>query len=171
MKNILFVILIVLSFSASSSITPDIIDTKTTAFVDKWLAPIILGNTKIYPQKGLFDMEGFQYELPTITDKQSWKYRMWDEKDSSVKPINNKLRVESGKAPVSKHDNEFVRLCKLDNSSNTFYEMSSSQANYLSEIFTFDPAEACLLGGDTSTYWLARYDTFYDKYGNKKGVR
>lgn len=159
--------------SLVTALTIDELNKKTPLYIDLWLDPIVIGNIEVYPQKGLFDMEEFRYLMPTIKKVRTRKYEVWDGERMSVNPINNKLRVSSGKAPISLHDNEFVRLCRLDNKVAEYFEMSASQANAISEITEgqFDPKESCLLGGDTSKYWLARYNTFYDKYGNKRGVR
>lgn len=169
----LLLLLFTVGSAFSHAITIEEVNQKTSAFIDVWIEPITVGNVDVYPQKGLFDMESFIYKRPTLKDKQSGKYDIWDGAESSVKPVNNMLRIKSGKAPVSLHDNEFVRLCRLDNTASAYYEMSALQANFLSDVTEgkFDPSESCLLGGGTKDYWLARYNTFYDKYGNKRGVR
>lgn len=138
-----------------------------------WEDPVVLGGIEIYPQKDLFKMDDFAYVDHEIKLKSTEKYGVWNENLGGKYPIPNKLRVSSGKAPVSTHDNEYVRICRFSLSSNKYYEMSATQANHLQSNHpsSFDPKKLCILGGDTQSYWLERYKTFYDFYGNKRGAR
>lgn len=161
-----------MSSLANASMTKSDVEKALPDMHGLWESSVNIKGVTVFPQKGVFDMEGIAYELHDLDAKRSGKYIMWNSEQKFKAPIVNKMRVASGLAPVSNDDNEFVRLCRFDMESDLFYEMSATQANFISEkLPSFSPVDNCLLGGDTKEYWLSRYTMFYDQHGNKRGHR
>lgn len=172
MKKVLLSLAILTSSFANASLTQSDVERALPDMHGLWESSVNVKGVTVFPQKGVFDMEGIAYELHDLDAKRSGKYIMWNSEQRFKAPIVNKMRVASGLAPVSNDDNEFVRLCRFDMESDLFYEMSATQANLISEkIPSFSPVNNCLLGGDTKEYWLNRYAMFYDLHGNKRGHR
>ncbi|MCF2901854.1 hypothetical protein L1267_15870 [Pseudoalteromonas sp. OFAV1] len=159
------------SFSEDIKLDLDYISSYSPEFSNLWSTPIQANGADVYPQKNLFSLEGIKYNTRDIQLVIKRKYAVWNEQLGQEYPIINELLLKAGKAPTSSHDNEYVRLCRLNDTDNKYYEMSATQANRLHEIYgqQFDPNTSCVLGGNTSEYWVKRYKTFYDVYGNRKG--
>jgi hypothetical protein len=179
-KSIICLIISSFAFSAVAESTNEttefnksFIESNSSEFSGIWNAPIVVNGAYVYPQKSLFSMDEFAYIKHEVVLKARKNYGLWNGENDYRMPISNKLRIKSGKAPVSKHDNQFIRLCRFNKVDDSYFEMSATQANRLSEIYpeNFNPATDCVLGGKTGDYWIERYKTFYDAYGNKRGVR
>lgn len=172
MKSILLSLTLLFVPFTNAALTESDVEKYLPELHGLWDTPVEIKGVSVFPQKGLFDMEGIAYSAYTLSAKRSGKYVMWNSDQKFKAPIINKIRISAGMAPVSKDDNEFVRICRFDMNSNLYYEMSVSQANKISDMVPlFSPAENCLLGADTKDYWQTRYRMFYDNYGNQKGVR
>lgn len=164
-----------LGFS-ETEITMAMIAEKIPSFRNLWTKKVVMdAEIDIFKQDNLFLIDDAQYRQLDFNKIQlkSGNYSIYDSKTAlqSEGFLSNKIRLMAGMPPISIHDNRPVMLCKLeDHVTDTYYELSVTQYNTIRVAFpsNYDMDYLCTTTGLTRQYWKARFNDFYDQYGNKK---
>jgi len=159
-----------------SKITMQDLENKIPSLKNTWNNKLSFPNgTIIYKQSNLFDLDTVQFRDVYQQEVTSLKTgnTLLDSNQTLNKEgfLTNKIRLMSGVAPISLHDNQPIMLCRLENHvQDTYYEMSVTQYKTYQKAFpnNYSMAHLCTRDGFARSYWKFRLSNYYDYYGNKK---